>query len=332
LVERCLMDRRFLLAGAGALIAAPRLAQAQQAAAPSPAPAAAEQAPGFYRFKLGDFTVTTVHDGFVRRANPLEGLVMNAPASEVRAALEAAMLPTEGLMNPYIVTFVDTGRGVVAFDAGTGGGQMAAGTGLLPRNMAAAGIRPQDVVLVAVSHFHGDHITGLTTRENQAFFPNAEVAVPALEWAWWSDTANEARTPQRQRGNFANTARRFAPLRARMRMFEDGAELHTGIRAIATPGHSPGHTAFHVSSGARQLFVTADAAGRPELFLRQAAWHSVFDFDGDMAAESRRKLFGRIAAERAQMCAYHFTFPGTGFVAAERDGFRFVPADWSGTV
>jgi hypothetical protein len=49
-------------------------------------------------------------------------------------------------------------------------------------------------------------------------------------------------------------------------------------------------------------------------------------------AESRRKLFGRIAAERAQLCAYHFPFPGTGFVAAEREGFRFVPVDWSGTV
>lgn len=324
------MDRRFLLAGLAAVSVGPRLAMAQ--VAPQAAPPASPQAPGFYRFKLGDFTVTTVHDGFARRANPLEGLVMNAPAEQVRAALEGALLPTAGLMNPYIVTFVDTGRGVVAFDAGTGAGQMAPGTGLLPRNLAAAGIRPEDVTLVVVSHFHGDHITGLTTAADQPFFPNAEVAVPTREWAWWSDTANEARSPQQQRATFANTARRFAPLRSRMRMYEDGAELAPGIRAIATPGHTPGHMSFHLASGTKQLFVTADAAGRPELFLRNPGWHSVFDFDGDLAAESRRRLFGRIAAERAQLCAYHFPFPGTGFVAAEGAGFRFVPADWSGTV
>lgn len=321
------MDRRYFLAGLAAATAA------TQASLPASAQVApTSQAPGFYRFKVGDLTVTTVHDGMVRRANPLEGLVTNQPSSAVQAALEAAVLPLQNLVNPYIVTFVDTGRGIVAFDAGTGAGQMAPGTGLLPQNLVAAGIRPDDVTLVAVSHFHGDHITGLTTAENQPFFPNAEIAVPAAEWAWWSDTANEARSPQQQRATFANTARRFAPLRSRMRMFDDGAEVAPGIRAIATPGHTPGHTAFHLSSGNQQFFVTADAAGRPELFLRNPGWHSVFDFDGNLAAESRRRLFGRIAAERARMAAYHFTFPGTGFIAAEGDGFRFVPADWSSVV
>jgi hypothetical protein len=175
------MDRRFLLLGAGAVLAAARPALAQQAPSPSPA---SEQAPGFYRFKLGDFTVTTVHDGFVRRANPLEGLVTNAPAAEVRAALEAALLPTEGLMNPYIVTFVDTGRGVVAFDAGTGGGQMAPGTGPLPRNMAAAGIRPEgrDARRRQPLPWRPHHPA--SPRPRTALLPNAEVAVPGARWAW----------------------------------------------------------------------------------------------------------------------------------------------------
>jgi glyoxylase-like metal-dependent hydrolase (beta-lactamase superfamily II) len=326
--DSAMIARRLAL---GAALAAPalitlRAAQAQTAVPPS------LQAPGFYRFRLGDLTVVTVHDGMVRRANPLEGLVVNQPSSAVQAALEAALLPTQALVNPYIVTFLETPRGVVAFDAGTGAGQLPAGTGLLPQNLAAAGIRPEEVTLICVSHFHGDHITGLTTPDNRPFFPNAEVAVPAAEWAWWSEESNAARSPQQQRGTFANTARRLGPLRARMRMFEDGAELAPGIRAIATPGHTPGHTAFHVSSGNQQLFVTADAAGRPELFLRHPGWHSVFDFEPVMAVQSRRRLFGRIAAERARMSAYHFNFPGTGFIAQDGDGFRFIAADWTGVV
>lgn len=316
------MERRLLLAAPALLLAGRAMAQGAPPAAPAFAPA-------FHRFALGDWQVTTLFDGAVRRPNALQGLVVNAPAPAVQAALDESVLPAQGLPNPYVVTMLRTPRGVVAFDAGTGAGQMAPGTGLLPRSMEAAGIRPEEVVLVVVSHFHGDHITGLTTREDQPFFPNAQVAVPEPEWAWWSDEANRSRSPEFQRGNFANVARRFAPLRERLVVFRADGEVAPGIRAIPTPGHTPGHTSFHVANGNAGLYVTADAAGRPELFLRHPGWHSVFDFDGPLATQSRNALFGRIADERARLCAYHFNFPGTGHIARAGDGFRFLAADWN---
>jgi hypothetical protein len=87
-----------------------------------------------------------------------------------------------------------------------------------------------------------------------------------------------------------------------------------------------------VADGAEQLFVMADTSSRPELFLRYPGWFSGFDIDGPMASDTRRKLFGRIAAERARITAYHFPFPANGYVAPWGDGFRFVPADWSSVV
>ena len=64
---------------------------------------------------------------------------------------------------------------------------------------------------VVISHFHGDHISGLTDAQGAAAYPNAEVVVPEAEWRFWTDVGNEARSPERQRPNFANTRRRFAP-------------------------------------------------------------------------------------------------------------------------
>ena len=63
-----------------------------------------------------------VHDGSAARPNPLQAFILNAEPAQVEAALRDGALPTTNLPNPYTVTFIDTGRGVVAFDAGTGAG------------------------------------------------------------------------------------------------------------------------------------------------------------------------------------------------------------------
>jgi hypothetical protein len=145
------MTRRDLGLGAAAFGLLPTLAAAQGAA---PAPT---QAPGFHRFKVGGFTVTVVNDGFARRN--VEGLVLNAPVEEVRAVLAESFLPTDHYIGPYNVTFVDTGRMLVMFDAGTGA-QMAPTAGRLAANMQAAGIDPARVGLIVITHCHQDHIHG----------------------------------------------------------------------------------------------------------------------------------------------------------------------------
>ncbi|WP_431304142.1 MBL fold metallo-hydrolase [Sediminicoccus sp. BL-A-41-H5] len=323
-------DRRHLLAATGALLAAPALigGAVAQTAAPAAAPS---QAPGFYRFRVGGFVATTVWDGFAPRQNPGRGWIVNADQAAVEGALRDAMLSTARLDNPFIVTFLETPAGLTMFDSGTGG-QLAPTAGRMRENLAAAGIDPARVTRILVSHFHGDHITGLTTAENAAVFPNAQVFVPEVEWAFWTDSSNSGSVPEFQRGTFANVTRRFGPYQGKVERFAAGAEILPGVRAVAAYGHTPGHTVFHVADGADQLFVTADTASRPELFLRNPGWTSIFDIDGPTATASRIAIFDRIAAERARMTAYHFPFPANGFVQRMGEGFRFVPADWTNAI
>lgn len=319
-------ERRTLFIGSAAFATALALPAAAQGPAPAPAPA---QAPGFHRFRVGGFTVTTVHDGVARR--PVEGFVRNAPTAEVQALLAEQGHSRETLTIPFTVTFVETPRGLVVFDAGTGG-QLAPTAGQLAANMRAAALDPARVVAVLVSHFHGDHITGLTTAQNEAVFPNAEVVVPAAEWAFWTDEGNAARSPEGQRGTFANTARRFAPYRARIRQVADGAEVLPGIRAVAAHGHTPGHTLYHVSDGADQFMFLADLTNRPEVNARRPDWHIVFDFDAEAAAATRRRVLDRVSAEGMRVTGYHFPFPSHGVMVRDGQGYRFAPADWSGVV
>jgi glyoxylase-like metal-dependent hydrolase (beta-lactamase superfamily II) len=256
---------------------------------------------------------------------------VNAEPAAVEQALKEALIPVTGFNNPFVVTVVETGRETLLFDTGTGG-QLNDTAGLLQQNMRAAGLDPDRIDRIAITHFHADHITGLTTREDQPVFAKAEVLVPETEWAWWTDESNATRTPEMQRGTFGVVRRRFAPYQSRLHQIKDGAELAPGIRAVAAYGHTPGHTVFHIADGDQQLFIMGDCANRPEVFLRYPDWHFVFDVDGLMASTTRKRLFGRAADVRARVIGYHFPFPANGYVARWGEGFRFVPADWSSAI
>ncbi len=307
------------------LLAAPMLASgiaAAQTAAVAPAPA-----PGFYRFALGSFTVTTIFDGF--RIMPVRGLVRNAPLEEVQAVLAESFMSPVDYRNVYAVTIVDTGSALVVFDTGNGPQPAGATLGRLIATMAQAGLDPARVTHVVISHFHGDHINGLIDAAGGAAFPNAEVIVPAREWAWWADRGNETRSPEGQRGNFANTARRFAPYQGRIRQLDDGAEALPGIRVHAAEGHSPGHTIWHIADGPAELIYLADTTHRPELIARRPDYITGFDFDGAAGAASRRRVLDRVATDRTRVTGFHFPFPATGYIGRDGSGYRYVPVDWA---
>lgn len=309
-----MVARRALLAAGAATIMAPHLAGAQQSA------------PAVHRVPVGSLEVFVVTDGFNTRPDATQGLVVNASPQQVTAAMQAAGISGPALPNPYNVTIIRTPRGLVALDAGTGGFPNSP-TGALLENMRAAGLDPAQVVLVAHTHFHGDHIGGLIDRAGQPVFPNAQVAVPQGEWAFWTDAGEESRAAEARRPNFANVRQRFAPYRDRITTFAPGAEVAPGITAVASPGHSPGHSSFLVADGGRQLLVIGDAITTPAFFFPNPEWYPVFDMDPPLAVETRKRLLDRAATDRIPVVGYHFPMPATGRVERAGSGYRLVPAE-----
>ncbi len=327
-------DRRGFAMTGSALLAMPYLAKLgitpAAAQAPAPAPATMAQAPGFFRFKVGSHVITVVNDGYGVRPNPTQGFVRNAESAAVEEALKAAFLPTDALRLPYTVTFLQAGEKLIAFDTGTGG-QLGATAGRLAANAQAAGIDPEKVTEVVLTHFHGDHISGLTTAENKPVFTKAQIIVPKAEWAFWTDEGNASRAPDAMKPAFAAVKRRFDPYQGRIRQISDG-EVVPGVVALSTPGHTPGHTSYLLSDGSDQVLVLGDVTNRPELNLEHPGWHLVFDMDAETAEKTRRTVFDRVATDRIRCIGYHFPFPANGYVAKAGDGYRFIPADWSSGV
>jgi glyoxylase-like metal-dependent hydrolase (beta-lactamase superfamily II) len=323
------LSRRTLMTGVAATAVALGTSLDGQPARAA-APMMGKQAPGFYRYKVGDFEVTAINDGTVKAANPAS-IVVNKPFPEVQKALGDAFLPTDEIRNPFTMLLVNTGKNLVLIDTGFGDNGAPTVGNLLP-TMAAAGIDPKTIDTIIISHFHGDHISGLRAKAGTANFPNAEIMVPSVEWKFWTDEGELARAPQNWKGNFANVKRVFDPIAKDVKQFEYGKELVSGITSVDARGHSPGHAAFVVASGNGKLLVTSDSANHPVLFVRTPEWNLWADMDAGMAVGARKRMLDMAAADRMPIAAYHLPFPATGYIAKEGSGYNFIPSPWQSTL
>jgi len=277
-------------------------------------------------YRVGDIEILTVPDG--SRTFPLpDGFVRNASREQINAALSVAGMPMDEMtivFNPVVLrqreslVLVDTGNGEAA-------NQTPGGPGLLRKNLAAAGIAPEKIGRVIITHFHGDHINGLLLADGDVAFPNARISVPEREWAFWTAEAEIARA----RGTafepaFANVQRVLMPLRDRIDRYNWETEVIPGVTAVGTPGHTPGHTSLLVSSGADKLFIQGDVTNRPELFVPNPGWHLAFDMDPEMAERTRREVYSMLAEQRMPVQGFHYPAPGRALIEKDGEGFRLA--------
>jgi len=138
--------------------------------------------------------------------------------------------------------------------------------------------------------------------------------------------------PENMRGGFLGARRVFSPIAKDVKQYDMDKEIVPGLTSVAAPGHTPGHTAYMLSSGSGKLLILSDTANHPALFVRNPDWSAVFDMDADVARATRRRMLDMAASERAQVAFYHAPFPATGHITKDGDGFRFVPVQWSPAV
>ena len=155
------------------------------------------------------------------------------------------------------------------------------------------------------------------------------MVVPATEWAWWSDTGNETRSPESQRGNFANSARRLAPYQGRHAPGRRWRRGHPRHSCVAGLWPYAGPYLYLIADGNAQAMFVADTH-QPARTDWPAGPTStcVFDFDAeDGRNRPAIRSTTRVATDRIRITGYHFPFPANGYMAKEGSGYRFVPAD-----
>ena len=321
MTDRFKLDRRTLLTGA---VAGTALAMSAPGVSMAAAPKQGLSRPTLYRFGLGDFEVTTILDGAIQLDGPQPIFGNNASAEDVAALAAENFLPVGRMEIAFTVTVVNTGNEVIVFDSGNGVGRRP-NAGRLLELLGSAGLEPGQVDLVVLTHFHPDHVGGLMEDGSPAF-PNASYVIGGSEYDFWSNA--DLLTHEKMGKNAALVQNNVVPMAPKARFIKDGDSVVSGITAVASNGHTPGHSSYHLESQGRRLIVLGDVCNHYVMSLQRPDWHVSFDMDKDMAVASRKKMLGMIAADKIPFIGYHTPPPAAGYLEPKGEGFRFVPVGY----
>jgi glyoxylase-like metal-dependent hydrolase (beta-lactamase superfamily II) len=280
--------------------------------------------PAIYRFALGEAQITALSDGSV--PVDVHSLLRGASSHQIDELLTRSFLadPVETSINAYLIELdgrrilVDVGAGDL-FGPGNGG--------RLPAALAAAGVAPETITDILITHVHTDHSGGLV-RAGEMIFPNANVHAGGPDVRFFLDGSNATR-PDYDERYWLETSITLKPYfdAGRVVSFDEKSEILPGIRAELNPGHTPGSAFYTLTSRGQSIVFIGDVIHVGAIQFPEPDVTITFDLDQDEARAARKQAFARFARERTLLAAPHLPFPGVGHISVDGAGYQWFPVE-----
>lgn len=286
----------------------------------------------FHQFRVGELEMTVLTDGHITLA-PVQAAFPNGSENAEKALLQRSFRPTDGVDLGMNMLLIKKGNGYILIDTGAGPA-FGPSSGWLLQSMADAGIRPENITDIIISHAHPDHIGGLLTKEGKPVFPAATIYLSKIEHAFWmaaeQDFSKSRFQDKKRLASFTDATQKiFKTLQPQLQLFENNAGLLGCIRMELAPGHTPGHSLTHIYSGNEKIVHIADLVHSDVLLFPHPEWGFNGDTDIEMAANTRRRVMKSLAVERTKVIGYHLPWPGIGHVRMQGKEFEWVPETYA---
>jgi glyoxylase-like metal-dependent hydrolase (beta-lactamase superfamily II) len=276
-----------------------------------------------YRFMVGKVNCIALLDTITEYQ--VEVLVENVDIDTIEPELaKYGLKKGEEFSSPYTCLYINTGSKQVLVD--TGLGDLWEPNGKLLDCLHEAGVKPDDINIVIISHAHGDHVGGNIDQNGKIIFPNTQWVIAKEEWKFWSNLENLKGLPPFYTDVIKQ---KLLPLSERFWLVDEETEITPGIFTIPFPGHTPGHLVIAIRSEGQELLYIADAMLHP-LQVEHPDWCAPHwaDFNWDGVIHYRRELYERAASNHSLVLAFHFApFPSLGHIERSGEGWRWVPID-----
>src|SRR5258708_908625 len=282
-----------------------------------------DQAPGFYRLKVGDLEVTALFDASaVFDPHWLNG--KKATMDGVVKALQKDPHLQDAADTGFLV---NTGKQLILVDAGAGTWYGGGAFGRLASSLRSAGYTPEEVDVVLVTHLHADHAGGLTTQDGKRVFPNAEVYVAKAESDFWLSPEIAAKAPKDAQPFFQSAQAIAAPYikAGKWHTFGGSESIVDGMQIVPLSGHTPGHSGYEFSSKGQKILFLGDIDHALRVQLQHPEVTAIFDIDQTAAAATRQQLLPRLASEDIVIAGPHMNFPALGRLRKEGSGYSWAP-------
>lgn len=188
-------------------------------------------------------------------------------------------------------------------------------------NLAAVGVRPEEIDIVMCTHLHIDHVGWNTQLKDGRWvptFPNARYVFAKAEYDHWQKMLGTSEVGD----NVFNDSVLPVVEASRADLVAMDHEIDHGIVLEPTPGHTPGHVALHLNSAGDDAIFTGDLFHHP-VQVREPQLSSHVCSDQDLSRQSRYDFLNRYADSGTLICPAHFTGTEVGHMKSDGDGWRF---------
>lgn len=217
----------------------------------------------------------------------------------------------------------------ILIDAGMGK-HFGDGQGQLLWNLTSAGISPDSITDVLITHAHRDHIGGLVSITGKLNFPHAKYHICKAEYNFWMsenpDFSHSRLSVERIRATIAFTRKILDAIDKNVVLFNPGNTLFSLINTELALGHTPGHTIFSMSSEGKSIQNIVDIFHTP-LMISEPEWGVSLDVNFEQGIQTRNKILEDCFVKKTLVMSSHLPWPGLGYID-KRDQYYWSPLNY----
>ncbi len=278
----------------------------------------------FIKYRLDELEIVVISDGSVLYENSC--FAPGIPTMMLEDTLKPHRSITSHFRLPNNILVIRFKEKVIMIDSGNGYKERPH-AGRLLYNLTLAGISPDDITDIVLTHAHPDHINGLTDDKNKLVLPKSKIHVSKEEFEFWQGEADFSKSKSPV-GSLLALQKEiqffFSVVQDQLQFFTGTDLLFECLQPVPMPGHTPGHYMFNIISGNEKFTHLADIFHDEIMLFSRPEWGTIFDIDFELAAITRRQVLEDFAVTGERVFGYHLPWPGFGHIRKEQESFRWM--------